>query len=199
MAEKKLKVDVSKLDVVWPAVSALVGWAPRHPTIGNCETVLTVHTFEDDTPGTLVLERYQPEDKKSMCEVRGDVGLPRIHMRLIMLAAETLRGYDSVTARVAAAAFKGTYNANVDIFKPLFDKPGNVVLHFPNSKSTQNMGTTFQKDAWLYVTTFSELRQSALDMVERIKVHDALTVQQPVEKRAAKAKEEKIIEYSLNW
>ena len=113
---------IDNVGLVYPAFpTAALSFAERHRTIGQVETVLLVKVvlsknngvvpmvdYDKIQYGPTLLERIVPEGRTSACRFTSP-GMSSAMGRMLALAVETVKGYDSTSARLAANIFTASY------------------------------------------------------------------------------------------
>lgn len=123
---------VDNVGLVYPThPTAALSFAERHRTIGQVETVLLVKVvlskndgivpsvaYDKIKYGPTLLKRVVPEGRTSACRFTSP-GMSSAMARMLALAVETVKGYDSTSARLAANIFVASYPEIVASGHPL--------------------------------------------------------------------------------
>ncbi len=193
------------LRIMWPPVSNFAGIAPRHLTIGQADTCLEVSVYDsiNDKTGDInvvriLLERIKPPDRKTRCRHQSSA-IKSVWARMLALGCETLKGVDSMTARIAAVTFALNYeplckSAQLGM---LFNDRGHlpVVVWFPSSKQTPSGWG--REDAFPVFSTLGEIRHTALLLATVTLELDERTNQKP--RQAVKEKVGSLVEFELDF
>lgn len=204
--------------LVWPLPSALVQIADRHHTVGMTDTFWSVHIVKsehtDGIPsvpyskleygldGQPLIKRVQPKDKKTACRIEAN-GLTDVMARMLALLVETVKGFDSTTARIAACTFRKSYPSLKDshYLDSLFGEKNKDVLleiRFSTSKSTGNAVCGLD-DQFCIFATFGQLIERVNWLADMVEYLDANTTFTPkIKKTSTKTENVEKIKVNLD-
>lgn len=205
---------IDNVGLVYPTFpTAALSFAERHRTIGQVETVLLVKVVLSKNNGVIpavahdklkygptLLERIVPDGRTSACRFTSP-GMSSAMGRMLALAVETIKGYDSTSARLAANIFVSSYPEIVASGHPLDaifkgDRASTFLeLTFDSGKSTNpNLG---QESRFTVYATIADLVASA-ERINTMLAYTDLYSPAPEVKVAIKAtKAAKVVEIDL--
>ena len=207
---------IDNVGLVYPDYpTAALSFAERHRTIGQVETVLFAKVvlsshdgvspnvdYDELEYGPVLLERYVPDGRTSACRFKSP-GMSSAMGRMLALACECVKGYDSTSARLAASIFANSYNPIADQGHPLDmifkgDKAGIMLeLTFDSGKSTNpNLGLESQFKVYATIGTLV----SMVDQIHKMLAYtDTFSPLPEVKVTTTATKAAKVVELDLDW
>jgi len=213
--EVERQTVVDDVGLVYPTFpTASLSFAERHRTIGQIETVLTARVVKSDHVGGIpsvpikdleygptLLKRVVPEGRTSACRFENP-GMSSAMARMLALAIETVKGFDSTSARLAASVYTASYDAIVKAGHPLdkiFKDGSGILLEltFDSGKST-NPNTGLESQFRVYAT-IGQLAAYVNDISRQVSYIDANSPVPEIKATVKAAKATKTVELDLAW
>lgn len=207
---------IDNVGLVYPTFpTAALSFAERHRTIGQVETVLLVRVVLSGNNGVVptieysklkygptLLKRIVPEGRTSACRFVSP-GMSSAMARMLALAVETVKGYDSTSARLAANIFVNSYPEIVAQGHPLDaifkgDRAATFLeLTFDSGKSTNpNLN---QESRFTVYATITDLVASATKINTMLGYTDKYSDLPEVKVAIKATKAAKVVEIDLDW